>query len=280
VVDPRVALHELRLFKGAEELAALRTAAAITAEAHRLAMHAGKPGARESELDAVLGYTFRRRGGTGPGYSSIVGAGANATVLHYVDNAATIRDGDLVLVDAGCEFDCYTADVTRTWPASGRFTPAQRAVYDVVLRAQLGAIAMVKPGVTLDELHQHCVRVLTAGMIDLGLLAGSVDDRIADQGYRKHFMHGTSHWLGLDVHDAGAYTQAGKPRPLAAGMVITVEPGLYIAADADGAAGELRGIGVRIEDDVLVTEAGHDVLTAACPKTVAALEDEIRDNRV
>jgi Xaa-Pro aminopeptidase len=280
VVDPRVALHELRLFKRPEELAALRTAAAITAEAHRLAMHAGKPGTRESELDAILGYTFRRRGGNGAGYSSIVGAGANATVLHYVDNAATIRDGDLVLVDAGCEYDCYTADVTRTWPASGRFSSAQRAVYDVVLRAQVGAIAMTAPGVTLDELHQHCVRALTAGMIDLGLLAGPVDDRVADQSYRKYFMHGTSHWLGLDVHDAGAYTQGGKPRPLAPGMVITVEPGMYIAADADGVPTELRGIGVRIEDDVLVTQGGHEVLTAACPKTIAAVEAEIRDNRL
>jgi Xaa-Pro aminopeptidase len=280
VVDPRVALHELRLIKRPEELAALRTAAAITAEAHRLCMHAGKPGARESELDAILSYTFRRRGGDGPGYSSIVGAGVNATVLHYVANAATIGDGELVLVDAGCEFAHYTADVTRTWPASGKFTAPQRAVYDAVLRAQLGAIALAKPGATLDDLHHHCARVLTAAMIDLGLLAGTVDDRVADQGYRKYFMHGTSHWLGLDVHDAGAYTAGGKPRPLVPGMVITIEPGLYIAADAEGAPAELRGIGVRIEDDVLITETGHEVLTAACPKTVEALEAEVRDHRV
>jgi Xaa-Pro aminopeptidase len=227
----------------------------------------------------VLGYTFRRRGGTGPGYSSIVGAGANATVLHYIDNTATIADGDLVLVDAGCEYAHYTADVTRTWPASGRFTGPQRAVYDVVLRAQLGAIALARPGVTLDELHLHCVRALTAGMVDLGLLAGPVEERVADQAFRRFYMHGTSHWLGLDVHDAGAYTQAGKPRPLVPGMVITVEPGLYVAADAEGVPAELRGIGVRIEDDVLITEAGNEVLTAACPKAVADLEAEIREHR-
>nr|HEX4316537.1 Xaa-Pro aminopeptidase [Kofleriaceae bacterium] len=279
VVDPRVALHELRLFKHPEELAALRTAATITAEAHLLAMQAGKPGVRESELDAILAYTFRRHGGNGPGYSSIVGTGANATVLHYVDNAATIADGDLVLVDAGCEFEHYTADVTRTWPASGAFTKPQRAVYDVVLRAQLGAIALAKPGATLDDLHQHCVRALTAGMIELGLLAGALDDRVADQSYRRFFMHGTSHWLGLDVHDAGAYTQSGKARPLAPGMVITVEPGLYIAADADGVPAELRGIGVRIEDDVLVTDAGHEVLTSACVKDPDAIERELRGHR-
>ncbi len=182
-----------------------------------------------------MDYTFRRRGGAGAGYGTIVGAGENATILHYVENSCAIAEGDLVLIDAGCEYDYYTADVTRTWPASGRFTPAQRAVYDLVLLAQQGAIALARPGATIDQLHEHCVRTLTAGMIELGLLQGTVDERVADLTYKKFFMHGTSHWLGMDVHDVGAYTHGGTARPLEPGMVITIEPGLYIARDAEGA---------------------------------------------
>jgi Xaa-Pro aminopeptidase len=272
VIDPRVALHELRLRKRPEELAAMRAAAAITTEAHVLAMQAGRPGTYEHELEALINYTFRRHGGSGPGYSTIVGAGANATILHYIENSSAIEAGDLVLVDAGCEYDHYTADITRTFPASGKFTPVQRSVYQIVLDTQLEAIAMVKPGVTLDDIHNHCVRRLTEGMIELGLLAGSADDRIADQSYRKFFMHGTSHWLGMDVHDVGTYMHDGKARPLEPGMVITIEPGLYVAVDAPDVPVALRGIGVRIEDDVLVTEAGNEVLTAQCPKTIADVE--------
>ncbi len=188
-------------------------------------MRAGAPGSFEYELEAVIDYTFRRRGGTGPGYATIVGAGRNATVLHYVTNDAAIRDGELVLVDAGCEYDHYTADITRTWPANGRFTPAQRRVYDIVLAAQVSAIELARPGATLSVLHDHCVRALTAGMIGLGLLAGSVADRIADGAYKKFFMHGTSHWLGPDVHDAGAYTIGGKPRLLRQGWSSPSSPG-------------------------------------------------------
>lgn len=276
VIDPRVSLHELRLRKRPEELAAMREAARISSEAHVLAMQAGKPGTGEHELEAIINYTFRRHGGAGPGYATIVGSGVNATILHYIENNRTIESGDLVLVDAGCEYDHYTADITRTWPASGRFSPAQRRVYQIVLDTQVEAIAMVKPGVTLDEVHDHCVRRLTEGMIALGLLTGSVDDRVKDQSYRTFYMHGTSHWLGLDVHDAGAYTQDGKARPLEPHMVITVEPGLYIAADAQDVPPELRGIGVRIEDDVLVTETGHEVLTAACPKKLEDIEAACR----
>ncbi len=276
IVDPRVALHELRLHKRPEEIAALRKASEITSEAHVLAMRAGKPGATEHELEALINYTFRRHGGSGPGYTTIVGAGENATILHYIENRCEIKPGDLVLVDAGCEYDHYTADITRTWPASGTFTPIQRRVYQVVLDTQIEAVAMVKPGVTLDEIHNHCVRRLTEGMIDLGLLRGTADDRIADQSYRKYYMHGTSHWLGLDVHDVGAYTRDGKARPLTAGMVITVEPGLYVAADAPDVPAELRGIGVRIEDDVAVTATGHDVLTASCPKKIEDIEAACR----
>lgn len=272
VVDPRAALHELRLRKRPEELAALRKASRITSEAHLAAMKLGRPGVFEHELEAEINYTFRKAGGTGPGYATIVGTGENATILHYIENRCAIADGDLVLVDAGCEYDHYTADITRTWPANGTFSAPQRKVYEVVLRTQEAAVAMAKPGATIDQIHEHCVKSLTEGMIELGLLAGTVEERVADQSYRKFFMHGTSHWLGLDVHDVGAYTKAGKARPLEAGMVITVEPGLYIAADAPDVPAELRGIGVRIEDDIAITETGNEVLTAGCPKQIAELE--------
>jgi Xaa-Pro aminopeptidase len=276
IIDPRVKLHELRLFKRPEELTAMRKAAAISTDAHVAAMKAGKPGAFEHELEALINYTFRRQGGTGPGYGSIVGAGENATILHYVENRCAIADGDLVLVDAGCEYNGYTADITRTWPANGTFSEVQRRVYQIVLDCQVEAIEMVKPGVTLDQIHELCVRRLTEGMVALGLLTGNVDDLIKDQTYRKFYMHGTSHWLGMDVHDVGSYTDKGKARPLEPGMVITVEPGLYVAADAADVPAPLRGIGVRIEDDVLVTAAGHDVLTARCPKTIEDIEAACR----
>ncbi|MCX5741754.1 MAG: aminopeptidase P N-terminal domain-containing protein [Proteobacteria bacterium] len=272
VVDPRLTLHELRLHKRPEELAALRTACAITADAHVAAMKRGRPGTFEYQLEATLDYTFRSRGGSGPGYASIVGAGDNATILHYIENRCEIMDGDLVLIDAGCEYDHYTGDISRTWPASGTFSAAQRDVYDRVLATQEAAIAMVKPGVTIDEIHTFCVRALTTAMIDLGLLAGTVDERIADGSYRRFYMHGTSHWLGLDVHDAGAYTRGGKARPLQPGMVITIEPGLYIPLHAVEVPERLRGIGVRIEDNILVTDDGHENLTIACPKDVATIE--------
>jgi Xaa-Pro aminopeptidase len=272
VVDPRAVLHELRLHKSPEELAILRKAAAISADAHIAAMRAGRPGAFEYELEAEINYVFRKHGGLGPGYNTIVGAGENATILHYVENRCAVADGDLVLVDAGCEYDHYTADITRTWPASGTFTGAQREVYDLVLDTQKAAVDATRPGATLDEIHQQCVKRLTQGMIDLGLLEGPVDARIEDLSYKKFYMHGTSHWLGMDVHDVGAYTRDGKARPLAPGMVITVEPGLYIAADAPDVPDRLRGIGVRIEDDVLVTTDGHENLTIGCPKEVADLE--------
>lgn len=276
VVDPRVGLHELRLHKRPEELAVLATAAQISSDAHVRAMSMGRPGVWEHEIEAAVNHTFRSRGGNGPGYGTIVGAGDNATILHYIANASQVGGGDLVLVDAGCEYQHYTADITRTWPASGRFTAPQRRVYDAVLAVQKSAIAMVRPGATIDEIHDHCVRRLTETMIELGLLTGTAEDRISDQSFRKYYMHGTSHWLGLDVHDAGAYTRDGKARPLEPGMVITVEPGLYIAASASDAPAELRGIGVRIEDDVVVTPGGHEVLTAACPKEALDLERACR----
>ena len=272
VVDPREALHELRLIKRPEELAALRKASAIAGDAHIAAIRHGRPGVFEYELEAIINYQFRRRGGSGPGYASIVGAGENATILHYIENRCAIADGDLVLVDAGCEYEHYTSDITRTWPANGTFSPAQKQVYEIVLSTQVAAIDMARIGTTIDDIHQFCVRALTGGMIALGLLAGPIDERIKDLSYRRFYMHGTSHWLGLDVHDAGAYTRDGKPRPLEAGMVITIEPGLYIAQTAEGVPDELRGIGVRIEDDIVITNGSPEVLTAGCPKSVRELE--------
>ena len=272
VVDPRTSLHELRLHKAPDEIATMRRAGAITAAAHVEVMGLGRPGATEYQLEAALAAAFRRSGGSGPGYTSIVGAGVNATILHYVENDQPIAAGELVLVDAGCEVDGYTADVTRTFPASGRFSPPQRRAYQLVLDVQLAAIAACRPGATLEAIHDQAVRDLTAGMIELGLLTGTVDERVADLGYKRFYMHGTSHWLGLDVHDVGAYTVDGKARPLAPGMVVTVEPGLYVPADATDVPADLRGLGIRIEDDVLITAAGNEVLTAACPKTIADVE--------
>ncbi|MBK9071325.1 MAG: aminopeptidase P N-terminal domain-containing protein [Myxococcales bacterium] len=276
VVDPRSSLHELRLIKGPDEVTLLQKAADNTAEAHLAAMRLEAPGCWEHELEAVINYTFRRRGGSGGGYNSIVGAGVNATILHYIENNTCLRDGDLVLIDAGCEVEGYTADVTRTWPASGTFTAPQRELYDVVLAAQLAAIAMARPGATIEAIHQHTIARLTEGMVKLGLLAGPLQARIDDKSFRKYYMHGTSHWLGMDVHDVGAYTIAGTPRPLAPGMVITVEPGLYVAADDDTAPAAYRGLGIRIEDDILITADGNVNLTAAIPKTVADVEAACR----
>ena len=272
VVDPREVLHEMRLIKQPEEIEVLRRAATITAEAHIAAMQLASPGVYEHEVEAVVDYTFRRRGGAGPGYPSIVGGGDNATILHYVENKDELRDGELLLIDAGCEYDFYTADVTRTFPVGGTFGSAQKRVYEVVLRAQVAGIAASKPGATIDGIHNQCVRVLTEGMIELGLLSGTADERITDESYKKFYMHRTSHWLGMDVHDVGAYLRDGEPRPLAEGMVITVEPGLYIAADEEEAPEEFRGIGVRIEDDILITADGCENLTAAIPKTIAEVE--------
>jgi Xaa-Pro aminopeptidase len=272
VVDPRGTLHEMRLIKSPEEIATLRRAASITAEAHREAMRATRPGATEYEIEAVIDYAFRRRGGVGPGYPSIVGGGDNATILHYTENCRELRAGDLLLIDAGCEYDYYTADVTRTLPVSGRFSPLQRRCYEIVLEAQLAGIEETRPGATLERIHERCVEILTEGMVELGLLQGPARARIEDESYRQFYMHRTSHWLGMDVHDAGAYTRGGTPRPLEPGMVVTIEPGLYVSADARDVPPALRGVGIRIEDDVLVTRDGRDNLTVETPKLVDEVE--------
>jgi len=271
-LDPGLVLHEMRLFKSEQELRALRKAAEITAEAHLSAMRDGLPGRREFQVQAEIEYAFRRRGGTGPGYGTIVAAGPNSTILHYRAGDAPLADGDVCLVDAGGEYAFYTADVTRTFPVSGSFTKAQREAYEVVLAAQLEGIAAVKPGATVDGVHDVVVRRLTEGMLKLGLLQGAVDERLADNSYRRYYMHRTSHWLGMDVHDVGAYYVNGKSRTLERGMVLTVEPGLYVAADDAAAPEALRGVGIRIEDDILVTADGRVNLTEATPKAPDEVE--------
>ena len=272
IVEPGRVLHELRLVKAPDEIAKLRRAAEITAEAHMAAMRDGLPGRRENQVQAEIEYAFRRRGGTGPGYGTIVAGGVNSTILHYRAGDAVLKDGDVCLVDAGAEVGWYTADVSRTFPVSGEFTRPQKALYQMCLDAQKRAIEAVKPGTTLDAVHEQVVRELTEGLIGLGLLKGSVEDRIADKAFRKYYMHRTSHWLGMDVHDVGDYYLDGKSRPLVPGMVITVEPGIYVAEDDEAAPKELRGVGIRIEDDVLVTAEGHANLTEAVPKEIEEME--------
>ena len=276
-VDPRSILHEMRLLKDDDELETLRRAAAISTEAHHEAARLAHGGHYEYELQAVLDYTFRRRGARGPAYDSIVGGGANACVLHYIRNDQKLEDGTLVLIDAGCEVEGYASDVTRTYPVGGRFEGPARAIYDAVLDAQLAALAVARPGGTLIEVHDAAVRRLTENLIELGILKGTADDAIQQETYRPYYMHQTSHWLGLDVHDVGAYVRDGAPRPLEPGMVFTVEPGLYIAPDGEGSDARFRGIGVRIEDDVVVTADGCEVLTEAIPKNPEDVEAWVLD---
>ncbi len=269
--DVRALLDEMRLVKDAHEVATMRRAAQISTDAHRRAMRATKPGRAEYEIEAELLHEFRRRGAQAPAYTPIVAGGANACVLHYVQNDALLKAGDLLLVDAGCELDGYATDITRTYPVSGRFEPAQRDVYQMVLAAQAAAIAEVKPGTQWIAPHDAALRVLAQGLIDFGLCQGSVDKVIETGDYQKFYMHRTGHWLGLDVHDAGDYKRDSRWRELKPGMVLTVEPGCYIRA-GDGVPQRFANIGIRIEDDVLVTAAGNEVLTQAAPKTVGAIE--------
>ncbi len=268
IVDPGVILHEMRLRKSPEELEAMRAAARITREAHEGAMARARPGMREYEVEALLLDTFRKHGSERPAYGSIVGSGPNACVLHYRKNDRRIEPGDLLLIDAGCEYGYYASDVTRTFPVGKGFSREQQAIYELVLQAQLESIAASTTGATLDAIHARSVEVVTRGLVALGLLSGEVEKLIESGAYKRFFMHRTSHWLGMDVHDVGAYFVEGKPRPLEAGMVLTVEPGIYVAPDEPSVAPEWRGIGVRIEDDVLVTRSGPEVLTAGIPKTV------------
>lgn len=273
IVDPGSILHEMRLIKSEEEIALMQRAADIASEAHRRAMQEARPGLKEYEIEALIEYHFRRSGASAPAYSSIVGGGANATILHYINNDAELRDGDLLLIDAGAEFQGYASDITRTFPVGGRFTEAQRDIYELVLKAQTDCIEMTAPGVTMDELHGRSVEILTEGMVRLGLLRGEVAKLIEEEKYKQFYMHRLGHFLGMDVHDVGRYQIQGQARPLSPGMVITIEPGIYIAPDTREIPEKYLGIGVRIEDDVLVTETGHRVLTDKAPKEVREIEE-------
>jgi Xaa-Pro aminopeptidase len=278
VQDVRALIDNMRLVKDAQELGVMRRAARIAAAAHRRAMQTTRPGRNEYEIEAELLYEFRRNGAQFPAYSPIVAGGANSCVLHYVFNDAPLRDGELLLIDAGCELDGYASDITRTFPINGRFSAGQRAVYEIVAAAQQAAMAKVRRGNAWNEPHEAAVRVLAQGMIDLKLLSGTLDEVLEKETYKRFYMHRTGHWLGLDVHDAGEYKRAGHWRPLEPGMALTVEPGLYIRA-ADDVPEPLRNIGIRIEDDVVVTEAECEVITAEAPKGIAEIEALMRDAR-
>lgn len=277
--DPRVILHEMRLFKEPAELETMRRAAEISREAHAEAARMAQAGNYEYELQAVLDYTFRRRGAAGPAYDSIVGAGANATVLHYIANRDMLRKGDAVLIDAGCELEGYASDVTRVYPVGGRFEGPTRDLYQVVLAAQKSALETSMPGQTLETVHATALRGLVDGLISLGLLEGSVESALESRSYERYYMHRTSHWLGLDVHDVGSYVHEGAARPLVAGMAYTVEPGLYIGPDDPEAPEEFRGIGIRIEDDVVIDEHRHENLTEAIPKEIDDLEALVKEGQ-
>ena len=272
IIDSSVHLHEMRLRKSDAELATMRRAAEITKEAHLRAMQITRPGMHEYEIDAELLHVFRKHGCERPAYESIVGSGPNATILHYRAGNRVMNDSELVLIDAGCEYDYYASDVTRTFPVNGRFSDEQRAVYEVVLHAQKAGIDAVKPGVTLKDIHDGAVRSITEGLVGIGLLKGDVDSLIEEKKYEPFYMHRTSHWLGMDVHDVGRYNVGGEHRPLEPGFVLTVEPGIYIANDAEDVDERWRGIGIRIEDDVVVTKAGHEVLTDGIPKEIEDVE--------
>jgi len=280
IVDPTSILHEMRVFKSDAEVEIMQRAADIAAAAHVEAMQTARAGMREYEVEAMLEASFRRQGAAGSSYTSIVGSGANATTLHYITNQGTLRDGDLLLVDAGAEYLGYASDITRTFPINGKFSDAQRDIYDLVLQTQLSCIDMVRPGVRLEDLKTHSVEMLTEGMVKLGLLKGDPAKLIEEKKYMQFYMHNLGHFLGIDVHDAGRYYFNGESRPAEPGMVMTIEPGLYISPETKNipegfnqdVPAKYLGIGVRIEDDVLVTEKGARVLTDKVPKDREEIE--------
>ncbi|EOC1455369.1 Xaa-Pro aminopeptidase [Cronobacter sakazakii] len=270
ITDWRPWVHEMRLFKSPEELALMRRAGEISALAHTRAMQKCRPGMYEYQLEGEILHEFTRHGARFPSYNTIVGGGENGCILHYTENESQLRDGDLVLIDAGCEYKGYAGDITRTFPVNGKFTPAQRAVYDIVLESLETALRLFRPGTSIQDVTGDVVRVMVKGLIGLGILKGDVEQLVAENAHRPYFMHGLSHWLGLDVHDVGFYGP-DRSRILAPGMVITVEPGLYIAPDAD-VPEEYRGIGIRIEDDIVITETGNENLTASVVKSADDIE--------
>jgi Xaa-Pro aminopeptidase len=273
IVDPATIIHEMRLFKTPEELELMQRAADIAAEAHCEAMKGVRAGMKEYEVEALIEHIFRRHGAAAPAYTSIVGAGKNATVLHYVSNSDELRDGDLLLIDAGAEYRGYASDITRTFPINGRFTRAQREIYELVLQTQVSCTEMVRSGIDVDAIKAHSIEMLTEGMVRLGLLKGEPSKLIEEGKYKQFYMHGLGHFLGLDVHDVGRYYEDGEPRKLEPGMVMTVEPGLYIAPATKDIPEQYRGIGVRIEDDVVVTNNGPRVLTNKVPKQPDEIEE-------
>ncbi|GMR16302.1 MAG: Xaa-Pro aminopeptidase [Gammaproteobacteria bacterium] len=265
-------LHDMRLYKSAAEIKAMRKAAQISAKAHIRAMQFCKPGVYEYQLEAELLHCFMQQGARFPAYSAIVGGGKNGCILHYVENSEMLKNGDLVLIDAGAEVECYAADVSRTFPVNGKYSKEQRALYDIVLAAQLAAIEQVKPGNHWNDPHEAAIKVITQGLIDIGILKGKLATNIKKESYKNFYMHRTGHWLGMDVHDVGDYKVDDEWRVLEPGMVLTVEPGLYISADHEKVAKKWHNIGIRIEDDVLVTKDGHDVLSKDVPKKPDEIE--------
>jgi len=264
-------VHDMRLFKDAHEIELMQKAADISAQAHIKAMQASQPGSYEYQLQAVLESYFVYAGGTGPAYTSIVGSGGNATVLHYIKNRAQLQDGDLVLIDAAAEYEMYAADITRTFPVNGKFSDVQKDLYGIVLKAQKAVIEAARPGVTFQSLHDLDLKLLVEGMLEIGLMDGSLEQIIEEQTYQQYFMHKTGHWLGLDVHDMGNYMIDGKSRVLEPGMVFTVEPGIYVNSKSM-APEQYRGMGIRIEDNILITEDGNRNLTSAAPKEITDIE--------
>ncbi|RWR01699.1 proline aminopeptidase P II [[Pantoea] beijingensis] len=271
LTDWRPWVHEMRLFKSPEELAIMRRAGEISALAHTRAMEACRPGMYEYQLEGEIQHEFNRHGARFPAYNTIVGGGENGCILHYTENESTLRDGDLVLIDAGCELHGYAGDITRTFPVNGKFTAAQRAIYDIVLASLNKSLTLFAPGISIREVNDEVVRIMVTGLVELGVMKGDIDQLIAEMAHRQFYMHGLSHWLGLDVHDVGHYGTPDRGRILEPGMVLTVEPGLYIAPDADVPA-QYRGIGVRIEDDIVITETGNENLTASVVKDADAIE--------
>ncbi|MCG8709861.1 Xaa-Pro aminopeptidase [Brenneria sp. 4F2] len=271
LTDWRPWVHEMRLFKSPAEIDIMRRAGEITALAHTRAMQNCRPGMFEYQLEGEIHHEFTRHGARYPSYNTIVGSGDNACILHYTENETQMRDGDLVLIDAGCEYQGYAGDITRTFPVNGKFTAPQRAIYDIVLASMYRALDLYAPGRSIREINEEVVRVMVSGLVKLGVMKGEVEQLIAEQAHRQFFMHGLGHWLGLDVHDVGHYGSADRGRPLEPGMVVTLEPGLYIAPDAN-VPHQYRGIGIRIEDDILITENGNENLTASVVKDADAIE--------
>jgi Xaa-Pro aminopeptidase len=277
IKDVRPLIHEMRLFKSPSEIAVMRQACEISAKGHMRAMRFARPGATEYQLEAELHHHYAMQGARYPAYGTIVGSGDNANILHYTDNSDVLKNGDLVLIDSGCELQGYAADITRTFPVNGKFSDAQAALYNIVLQAQQVAFNEIKPGGYLSQANKLAMQVMTQGLLDLGILTGDFEQLMAQQACKEFYLHGLGHWLGLDVHDVGDYKQNDQERAFQPGMVLTIEPGLYISKDS-AAPQQYQGIGIRIEDNVLVTAQGFENLTASVPKTISEIEALMQSN--